>query len=177
MGRFLDVTSIKKAFQNITPTVLYTNNLTSFPNTNITTATLPITLNQDCTKFKKLLVEGIIGVKQFKPDVNSQLNLNDLYDVFVTTEIINPAYGDTFALQDWFLYDYTEATCWAYCFRLVCQISNDGTKFNVLLTDGENKRSGIRTMGNSNPTAGVYTGVTLGYPIAITKVIGFNNLK
>lgn len=135
MTRFLGWKEFKEKVQSDIPTVLYenTNITTTFPNVDITTSTLPITLNQDCTKFKRLLVEGIIAIKNCNPTSTT----TNLYDIFTTTDVINPEYGKMFALQDWFLYsDSTSSNDdhFAYCFRLVCKISNDGLSFEPYIS-------------------------------------------
>ena len=186
MTRFLGWKEFKEKVQSDIPTVLYenTNITTTFPNVDITTPTLPITLNQDCTKFKRLLVEGIVAIKNCNPTSTT----TNLYDIFTTTDVINPEYGKMFALQDWFLYsDSTDSNDdhFAYCFRLVCKISDDGTKFNVYIStddldsennDGTVRRSGWKRFGEVKNNY-IDTAYQYGYPIAITKVIGFNNLK
>lgn len=183
MTRFLGWKEFKEKVQSDIPTVLYENtNITTFPhpfpNVDITTPTLPITLNQDCTKFKRLLVQGLVAIQNCNPtSVTSGLD-----DIFTTTDVINPEYGKMFALQDWFLYsDSTDSDDdhFAYCFRLVCKISDDGLRFEPYISADDEasvRRSGWKRFGEVKNNY-IDTAYQYGYPIAISKVIGFNNLK
>ena len=180
MTQFLGWKEFKEKVQSDIPTVLYENVSVStvFPNANITTPTLPITLNQDCTNFKRLLIEGIVATKNCNPTSATE----GLNDVFVTVDIIDPTYNKIFALQDWFLYsdsDDANDDHFAYCFRLLCKISSNGNSIEAYIDpdDGADiKRSGWKRIGMTKNSQ-IDTAYQIGYPIAITKVIGFNNLR
>lgn len=172
MTRFLGFKEFKEKVQSDTPTILYENTsiTTSFPNASIETATLPITLNQDCTQFKRLLVEGIVATNICKPTGAAEVT-----DIHTVAEVINPSANKIFALQDWFLYKAVSSINYAYCYRLVCKISADGLKFEPCITT-DNGVCGWKRFGNVSDGY-IDSSFAAGYPIAITKVIGFNNLK
>lgn len=133
-----------------TPVVLYTKNNRIFP-TDINTSSLPITLDQSCLNFKKIIIEAL--------DNNNR---------YVSVTVLNPVDGKSFSISSTNLGGETSNDSWIWIKIFGCKITNNGTQ----ITDDEGKGNycGERQKGYAADTGGWHKN----YCFYITKVLGYN---
>lgn len=151
MGQYISQENIQKLWEKIKAfkngyQIIYDNPQTNFPNnTNGQTKTLPITLEQSCFNFNKIIIEAIT--------VNNQ---------FVVFELLHPRPNKNFLMNNWWLEGGTSNSSWTTIEVFECTISTNGMNINQFGYCGK------RRYGNASST------YTAGDFMFITKVIGVN---